>query len=60
MGMGEEYLENQEAEMGKIPQCHFTDMEYEFADDGCYTVEYLICKHCGHTKELGREFNTTF
>lgn len=38
----------------KPPSCHFTPMNFEWADDGCQQVEYWICQHCGHTKEIER------
>lgn len=38
------------------PKCHFTEMEWNDADDiGC-TVEYWECLYCGHTKEICREY----
>lgn len=40
--------------MKEHPKCHFTLMDVEMADDGCQQVEYFICKHCGHTKEISR------
>lgn len=39
------------------PVCHFTPMEYVSADDGCQTVEFWECKHCGHTKEICRSLS---
>lgn len=36
------------------PICHFTEMEYVVADDGCMQVEFWECKHCGHTIEVCR------
>lgn len=54
--MGQEYLENEEAEMGSPPICHFTIMEYEWADDVGFSVEYWVCKHCGHTKEICKNY----
>jgi len=38
----------------ETPTCHFTLMEVDFADDGCESVEFWVCKHCGHTKEICR------
>lgn len=42
-------------ESKKRPICHMTPMSYEFADDGFYQVDFWECKHCGHTKEIGRD-----
>ena len=36
------------------PRCHMKPMKYEWADDGCMQVEYWLCEHCGHTKEIAR------
>lgn len=40
----------------KIPRCHFTYMEYRYADtgDGCIESWYE-CHHCGHTLAIARE-----
>ena len=38
----------------ETPKCHFTEMSYEFADDGAQQVEFWECEHCGHTKEICR------
>jgi len=36
------------------PKCHFTEMFLDHADDGCESVAYWECEHCGHTKEAYR------
>lgn len=38
----------------KPPVCHFTTMQYRWADDGAQQVEYWECEHCGHTVEIDR------
>jgi hypothetical protein len=39
------------------PICHFTPMNLEFADDWPNgQVSFWECKHCGHTKEEGRNY----
>lgn len=39
----------------EVPECHFTPMEYAWADDWPNgSVEFWECKHCGHTKEAQR------
>ena len=39
----------------EIPTCHFTQMDYDCADDWPNgQIEFWICKHCGHTKEICR------
>jgi len=35
------------------PQCHFTGMNLEDADDGSRSVQFWECRHCGHTKDAG-------
>lgn len=43
----------EKGEVGAPPMCHFTPMEYAFADNGnCGQVEFWECRHCGHTEEI--------
>jgi len=39
------------------PMCHFTLMKFETADDWPNgQVSFWECQHCGHTKEISRDY----